>query len=459
MEMINKEKYEAAPVTTITDKAAGVSKAEWELDMAYRYWLYSIEGIGRKSLMVLEAFAGSPSEIYRLPERELKWLLTNKQMAALMASRTHWEVEGEYRRLRERGIGFYPCGHPDYPARFHGLPDPPAALYVKGRLPDPARYTVALIGTRSCSGYGSGMARELGTALAAAGIQVVSGMARGIDGIAQRAAVVAGGCSFAVLGCGVDVCYPAENKRLYDRLTESGGILSEYVPGTQPKAQLFPPRNRIISGLSDVVVVVEAREKSGTMITVDMALEQGREVYAVPGRVADGASSGCNRLIKQGAGMILSVEEFLEELGMGSGVVTGGSRGGMRAATGMRAEAAVATAVTMGVETEIAEKETKEKETKEKETMGVVMEKESRATAGMTIELAAAGQVGGQTAGLTAEEKLVWGCLKDEPRSLDDVAGVCAELPMMRVMQILVALCVKGRAVQMGGGYYCRREG
>ena len=141
---------------------------------------------------------------------------------------------------------------------------------------------------------------------------MVSGMARGIDGIAQKAALEAGGASFAVLGCGVDICYPEENRELYDRLLQEGGILSEYPPGMPPEPKLFPPRNRIISGLSDLVLVIEARKKSGTLITVDMALEQGREVYALPGRVSDKLSDGCNRLIRQGAGVATCPEDILE---------------------------------------------------------------------------------------------------------------------------------------------------
>jgi DNA processing protein len=137
-------------------------------------------------------------------------------------------------------------------------------------------------------------------------------MARGIDGIAQKAALDAGGKSYAVLGCGVDICYPEENRDLYERLQQQGGILSEYPPGMQPIAKLFPPRNRIISGLSDLVLVIEARKRSGTLITVDMALEQGREVYALPGRVSDALSDGCNRLIRQGAGPATCPEDILE---------------------------------------------------------------------------------------------------------------------------------------------------
>ena len=214
----------------------------------------------------------------------------------------------------EAGIRMVERGERDYPARLLEIPDPPERLYVLGRLPEEKVPSVAIIGARECSEYGSYVAARLGECMGRNGIQVISGMARGIDGIGQTAALDVGGSSFAVLGSGVDVCYPARNRRLYERLRERGGVLSEYPPGTPALSRNFPPRNRIVSGLADAVVVVEAREKSGTLITVDMALEQGKEVYAVPGRVTDALSSGCNRLVKLGAAMLLDPEELAETM-------------------------------------------------------------------------------------------------------------------------------------------------
>lgn len=202
----------------------------------------------------------------------------------------------------------------EYPERLREIPHPPKELYVLGEIPKERIPTVAIIGARDCSEYGSYVATVLGAAMGHSGVQVVSGMARGIDGIGQEAALDAGGSTYAVLGCGVDVCYPAKNRPLYEKLQTGGGILSEYPPGTPPLPGYFPARNRIVSGLADAVVVVEAREKSGTLITVDMALEQGREVYVVPGRVTDPLSKGCNRLMKLGAGILLNTEDFVEEL-------------------------------------------------------------------------------------------------------------------------------------------------
>ncbi|MBQ4537919.1 MAG: DNA-processing protein DprA [Lachnospiraceae bacterium] len=226
-----------------------------------------------------------------------------------------WEVlKEEYIQMTEQGISFVSMGDVGYPKRLLNIPDPPYGLFVKGSLPQEGGLSVALIGARDCSEYGKYVATELGRYLGKQGVSVISGMARGIDGISQIAALEEGGNSYGVLGCGVDICYPAQNRKLYDRLLENGGILSEYIPGTRPKAQHFPPRNRIVSGLADALVVIEARKKSGTLITVDMALEQGKEVYVVPGRVTDRLSDGCNSLLKQGAEVFLSPEEFVEEL-------------------------------------------------------------------------------------------------------------------------------------------------
>ena len=218
-----------------------------------------------------------------------------------------------------------------YPDKLTHIADPPSALFVKGRLPKETALSVAVVGARNCSPYGREAAAELGRRLAKSGIQVVSGMAVGIDGISQTGALRAGGAAFGVLGSGADVCYPRENMDLYQRLCrgENGsGVISEYAPGTEPAPWKFPVRNRIISALSDVLVVVEAKERSGTFITVSTALEQGKDVYAFPGRMGDRLSYGCNRLIAQGAGILYDMDEFIREIlegraqtapGMGSG--------------------------------------------------------------------------------------------------------------------------------------------
>ena len=204
----------------------------------------------------------------------------------------------------------------DFPDRLRFIPSCPSGLYVKGGLPDPDIKTVAIVGARSCSEYGLRMAEYFGAHLAACGVQIVSGMARGIDGVAQRAALEAGGRSFGVLGCGADIIYPKENRDIYEMIRGHGGLITEYPPGTPPLGRNFASRNRIISGLCDLLLVIEARLKSGTSITVNNALEQGRDIFAVPGRLTDGLSAGCNKLIAEGAGAALCPDDILKALGL-----------------------------------------------------------------------------------------------------------------------------------------------
>ena len=206
-----------------------------------------------------------------------------------------------------------------YPEKLRMYKGMPKGLYVLGRLPDPDRPSVAVVGARRSSRYGDETARFFARELTREGIQIISGMAWGIDGMAHEGALEAGGDTFAVLGCGVDVCYPSGHLRLYERLIEKGGVLSELPCGMPPKPGHFPARNRIISGLSDLVLVVEAKEKSGSLITADLALEQGKDVFAVPGRVGDRLSQGCFDLLRQGAGLADSPRAILEALGKNIG--------------------------------------------------------------------------------------------------------------------------------------------
>ena len=280
----------------------------------YDYWLCSIPGVGNRSIERLLELCGSAREIYEASEEVLKQVLSVSKLTELVNLRISWDLQGEYDKLKEQGINFLTIEDAAYPKRLLQIPDAPYGIFYKGILPEDDKLSVAIIGARDCSEYGKYVAEELGRFLGQKSVQVISGMARGIDGISQQAAFLAGGSTTAVLGCGVDICYPIQNKNLYQSIPERGCILSSYPPGTQPRPQNFPPRNRIVSGLADVVVVIEARNKSGTLITVDMALEQGKEVYVVPGRITDRLSDGCNRLLKQGAGVLTSPEDFLEEV-------------------------------------------------------------------------------------------------------------------------------------------------
>lgn len=285
---------------------------EEEKEAAYK--MASIQGVGNKSIFKLLNYAGSTKDALNMSEKEIYEVLDVRVAKAFLQGRENCECKTTEWLKKEKGIDFVPFISANYPGRLRHIPDPPFALYVKGKLPKETKPSVAIIGARACSEYGKAVAKHFGGCLGGAGIQIISGMARGIDGVAQLGALESNGKSFAVLGCGVDVCYPKENNNLYVKLQEMGGIISEYVPGTEPESKLFPPRNRIISGLADLILVIEARKRSGTYITVLQALEQGKEVYAVPGRITDSLSDGCNYLLSQGAGIAISPDSIIEEL-------------------------------------------------------------------------------------------------------------------------------------------------
>lgn len=293
----------------------------------YEYWLYQMNPLRRSRMIRMTEQGISPKDLYEMKEEELKKLwrticqngqesVTERDIALILESRRTFELQREYEKLREKGIAFVSILHEDYAYKLRNIPDPPFAYFkrtdnTKNRSDQP---TIAIIGARNCSGYGKEMAKRLGACCADLGMTVVSGLAAGIDSMAQEAANQAGGFVQAVLGSGVDICYPSRNRELYNDILKNGEILSEYLPGTAPMACNFPPRNRIISGLCDALIVVEARRKSGTSITVNMALEQGKDVYAIPGRITDPMSLGCNHMISQGAGIITDIEESLLEI-------------------------------------------------------------------------------------------------------------------------------------------------
>lgn len=203
----------------------------------------------------------------------------------------------------------------DYPERLRLIQNPPRTLYVRGELPSETMPTVAIIGARDATDYGLDVARTFGRMLSSRGIGIVSGMAAGADSAGQWGAIEGGGRTFAVFGCGLNICYPARNYKLYTEiLSHNGGIMSEVPLDSPPLSKQFASRNRIISALADVIIVIEAREKSGTFITVNYALEQGKQVFALPGRITDSLSKGCNQLIKEGAEILTSPEDILEYL-------------------------------------------------------------------------------------------------------------------------------------------------
>lgn len=281
---------------------------------AYRYWLHGIEKLGDGNKRKLMECFGSAGAVYQAPERRLVQILTEIQMEQIKEWKTKWPVMENYEKMRKKDIHMVSIWDKEYPERLRKMRHPPLVIYYRGRLPEGNRSAAAIIGARECSDYGSFVAKSFGQKLGMAGINIISGMARGIDGIGQKAALDAGGLTFAVLGCGVDICYPSSNREIYQAIWEKGGLLSPFLPGKQPQKTFFPYRNGIVAGLSDAVLVVEARQKSGTWITVDMALEQGKDVYAVPGRLTDRLSDSCNLLIRQGAGIALTPEDVIEEL-------------------------------------------------------------------------------------------------------------------------------------------------
>lgn len=284
-----------------------------------RYWIgfNRVSGIGPVRLQsLLDAF-GDIEAAWHAPAERLRQVgLPAKVVEALIEAQQHFDLDHEVGRLERSGFTAITMQDPAYPQPLREIDSPPLVLYLWGDLLPQDRWAAAIVGTRRATPYGKAVARELAAGLAACGLTVVSGLARGIDGIAHQAALEAGGRTLAVLGSGVDRIYPSEHRNLARAISQSGAVISDYPLGTSPEGINFPPRNRIISGLSLGVIVVEAGESSGALITADFALEQGRDVFAVPGRIYDRNSRGTNRLIQSGAIPVTSVEDVLEALNL-----------------------------------------------------------------------------------------------------------------------------------------------
>ncbi len=284
------------------------------------YWIgfNRVRGIGPARLRTLLDAFGSIEAAWTVPGQRLQEMgLDRRSLANLLQARKELDLEQELQRIRAAGIQVLTWDDPRYPERLMAIPDPPPVLYVRGSLLPQDDFAVALVGTRSASVYGRQAARQLTGDLVAAGVTIVSGLALGIDAEVHRAALEAGGRTLAVLGSGVDVIYPWEHRRLAQEIVDHGAVISEYALGTKPDASNFPPRNRIVSGLSRGVVVVEAGERSGALITARYAAEQGRDVFAVPGSIFTRSSQGTNSLIRQGAQPALTGLDILQALGIG----------------------------------------------------------------------------------------------------------------------------------------------
>lgn len=320
-----------------------------DIEIIADFWIAQIIGIGPVGKRVLLDIFGSILSLFLSSEEEVETLLMKYKFSFLMKQKDdqisildymgynieeksknkryniapavmerladpsyRMSISTEYERVTKKEVRFITKKDADYPKRLISIFDPPEQLFVIGRLPDPSRKSIGIVGARECTPYGRDMARLFGYRLAKAGMNVISGMAKGVDGWSHRGALEAGGDTYAVLGCGVEVIYPRSNEKLYYNLKEKGGLISEYPSKYGARAENFPLRNRIISGLSDGILLIEARQRSGSLITVDAALEQGKDVFVIPGRIGDELSVGCNRLIRQGAIPVISPDDILE---------------------------------------------------------------------------------------------------------------------------------------------------
>lgn len=278
-------------------------------------WLSSIPQIGAlKGKKLLEHFGG-PRGVWEADFLDLKGLgfLTPSNIKSIKDKKNRILAERHYENLYRHGIKAINLLDKSYPEYLKNIYDPPIVLYSKGKIYGEEKM-IAVVGSRKASYYGLDVAKTISRELADCGITIVSGMARGVDSYSHKGALEAGGRTIAVLGCGLDTVYPKENEALMKQIAGCGAVLSEYLPGVAPLSRNFPARNRIISGLSLGVVVIEASNNSGSLITADFALEQGREVFAVPGNLDSLTSKGTNKLIKDGAKMVTSIDDIIEEL-------------------------------------------------------------------------------------------------------------------------------------------------
>ncbi|HQP06751.1 MAG TPA: DNA-processing protein DprA [Smithellaceae bacterium] len=282
-----------------------------------KYWLalMSVEGVGDTLFGPLLERFGSPAAVFSASVHELAGVpKMSKKISQTILAFNDWDgILRQIDGLNKAGIRIVTFLDENYPRHLLNVYDRPALLYVAGHLHSDD-ISIAIVGSRHASTYGKYTTDRISRELALRGATIVSGMARGIDSCAHRGALAANGRTIAVLGSGLDVIYPPENKKLFEAIVEQGAVISEYPPGTQPLPFHFPARNRIISGISYGVLVVEAGEKSGSLITAKLAMEQGREVFAIPGPIDSASSRGANHLIKQGAKLIDSVDDILEEI-------------------------------------------------------------------------------------------------------------------------------------------------
>jgi len=284
----------------------------------WKYWIalsfvYGIGDIKRNNLI---ARYDSAREIFQAPRKELLRIdgITEKNVSEIKGFKDWERVEQELAKIEKSGLNFITLNDPEYPESLKHIYNPPPFLYMSGSIEKKDDVSIAIVGTRVPDRYGRQVAENLAGELALRGVTIVSGLARGIDSIAQAEALKRGGRTIGVLGCGIDVVYPPENDKLYKAVAANGAVVSEFFLGTGPHPHNFPQRNRIISGLSLGVVVVQASEKSGSLITASFALDQNKDIFAVPGNIGRQLSKGTNRLIKRGAKLVETVDDILGEI-------------------------------------------------------------------------------------------------------------------------------------------------
>lgn len=273
-------------------------------------------GLGAAGCRRLVEHFGSPGRVLAAPRAELAKVagIRKTTLAGIGANDTTRAAEATLQKVHDNEQTLLCWDDPEYPARLRTIHDPPVLLYLKGSLPVVNSDGIAVVGARAASTYGLQMAERFSKDLAARGLTIISGLALGIDSNAHAGALSVKGKTVAVLGCGLDIVYPARNRKLFEEIAAIGALVSEYPPGTPPDGFRFPARNRIISGLALGVLVVEAAKRSGSLITAQLALEQGREVFAMPGRIDSGKSEGSHRLLQEGAKLVHSVNDIVEEL-------------------------------------------------------------------------------------------------------------------------------------------------
>lgn len=367
------------------------------------------EGVGAVTFAKLLKHFGSVDRALDASESSLSQVegIGEKTAQRIVRSRGRFDVKKELELAEKLGVWIIHLQDQRYPAPLRGLYDPPPVLYVKGTLCRQDQLAVAIVGSRRCSHYGSEQASRFAHFLAATGFTVVSGLARGIDAAAHRGALTAaGGRTIAVQGCGLAFPYPPENAKLFEQITQNGAVISELPLTYQPLAENFPSRNRIIAGLAVATMVVEAHLKSGALITAQAALENNREVLAVPGNIDNPNSAGCHKLIKQGARLIDSIEELMDAVG----------------------------------------------------SIGQQLKPIAQATAQQTTQKMQKGLFDTANLNLTDAERKIYNCLENQPLHIEQLISQ-TDLPSGVVFASTVSLQLKGLIKQLPGNMFCRRTG